>query len=125
MQVAGMDLIRIYECLCDRTRLRILALLGDGPLCVCHIQEILDEPQVKVSKHLAYLKTRGLVEAERDGNWIVYRLPSKPSHELRANLACLQDCATEEPVFKRDATKLTKLHSRLAKSDCPCAVRPS
>lgn len=118
-----MDLIRIYECLCDRTRLRILALLGDGPLCVCHIQEILGEPQVKVSKHLAYLKTRGLVVAERDANWIIYRLPAKPSRELKANLACLQDCASEEPVFKRDASKLAKLHARLAKSDCPCAVR--
>ena len=37
----GMDLIRIYECLCDATRLRILHLLTHGPLCVCHIQEIL------------------------------------------------------------------------------------
>lgn len=118
-----MDLIRIYECLCDRTRLRILALLAGGPLCVCHIQEILDEPQVKISKHLAYLKTRGLVVAERDANWIIYRLPEKPPRELKANLACLQDCASEEPVFKRDAAKLAKLHARLSKSDCPCAVR--
>jgi ArsR family transcriptional regulator len=54
--------------------LRILALLGNGPLCVCHIQEILSEPQVKVSKHLSYPKERGLVEATRESNWIVYRL---------------------------------------------------
>lgn len=120
-----MNLIRIYECLCDRTRLRILALLGDGPLCVCHIQEILAEPQVKISKHLAYLKTRGLVEAEREGNWMMYRLPAKPSRELRANLACLQDCAAEEPVFARDAAKLSKLRTRLTKSDCPCGMRIS
>jgi ArsR family transcriptional regulator len=117
------NLIRIYECLCDRTRLRILALLADGPLCVCHIQEILSEPQVKISKHLGYLKNRGLVEATREGNWIIYRLPKKPSHELRANLACLQDCASEEPVFRRDAVKLAKLRDRLATQDCPCAVR--
>jgi len=116
------NLLRIYECLCDRTRLRILALLGGGPLCVCHLQEILGEPQVKISKHLGYLKTRHLVEAEREGNWIIYRLPKKPSRELQANLACLQDCAREEPVFRRDAAKLAKLHIRLAKDDCPCAV---
>lgn len=122
MHVAGVNLIRIYECLCDRTRLRILALLGAGPLCVCHLQEILGESQVKISKHLAYLKTRGLVEAERDGNWMMYRLPAKPSRELRANLACLQDCAREEPVFARDAARLAKLRTRLSKNDCPCAM---
>jgi len=119
----GMDLIRIYECLCDRTRLRLLALLGGGPLCVCHLQEILGEPQVKVSKHLAYLKARGLVAASREGNWMVYALPAKPSRELAANLACLQDCAADDPVFRRDAAKLAKVRARLGKGDaCPCAV---
>lgn len=121
--LAGMDLVRIYECLCDRTRLRLLALLGGGPLCVCHLQEILGEPQVKVSKHLAYLKERGLVESAREGNWMVYALPAKPSRELAANLACLQDCVVEETEFRRDAAKVAKLRARLAKTEtCPCAV---
>lgn len=97
-----MDLIQIYECFCDRTRLRILHLLGAGPLCVCHFQEILGEPQVKISKHLAYLRTRGLVRAERDGNWMIYALPQQPTAELKANLKCLQDCVQSDPVFKRD-----------------------
>ncbi|MBK9991511.1 MAG: winged helix-turn-helix transcriptional regulator [Verrucomicrobia bacterium] len=118
-----MDLVRIYECLCDSTRLRILALLGGGPLCVCHIQDILGESQVKISKHLAYLKTRGLVESSREGNWMMYSIAAKPSPELKANLACLQDCSREDPVFKRDSTKLTKLRTRLAKPACPCAIR--
>lgn len=117
--------MQIYECFCDRTRLRILALLGRGPLCVCHIQEILGEPQVKISKHLSYLKTRDLVEARREGNWIIYRLPQEPSHELRTNLACLQDCTSEEGVFRRDAAKLTKLQTRLSNVACPCVVRKS
>jgi len=118
-----MDLVRIYECFCDRTRLRLLALLTGGPLCVCHLQEVLGEPQVKVSKHLAYLKERGLVAASREGNWMIYRLPAKPPRELTANLACLQDCAGEDPVFRRDAAKLARVRVRLAKEDCPCAVR--
>lgn len=104
-----MELVQIYECLCDATRLRILNLLGQGPLCVCHFQEVLDEPQVKISKHLAYLRARGLVVAERQGNWMIYELPAKPSHELAANLACLQDCATEKAVFRRDLERLRKL----------------
>jgi DNA-binding transcriptional ArsR family regulator len=60
------DLVQIYQCFCDRTRLRILNLLCKTPLCVCHFQELLHEPQVKISKHLGYLKSRGLVEANRD-----------------------------------------------------------
>ena len=115
-----MDLVQIYSCLCDRTRLRILALLGGGPLCVCHLQELLGEPQVKVSKHLRYLKRRGLVEAKRDGNWMMYRLPNKPTRELRANLACLRDCAREEVIFRHDSAKLAKLRVRLAKLDAGC-----
>jgi ArsR family transcriptional regulator len=104
-----MELLRIYECLCDRTRLRLLNLLAQGPLCVCHFQEILREPQVKISKHLAYLRQRGLVKVERRGKWMVYELPGKPSRELKANLACLQDCAQEEAVFRRDVERLGKL----------------
>jgi ArsR family transcriptional regulator len=117
------ELIGIYECFCDRTRLRILHLLGLGPLCVCHLQAVLGEPQVKVSKHLAYLKSRGLVEASRQANWMIYRLPGKAPRELTANLACLQDCAGEDPIFRRDVAKLRQVRARLAKADGPCALR--
>jgi ArsR family transcriptional regulator len=117
-----MKLVQIYECLCDPTRLRLLHVLAQGPLCVCHFQEILDEPQVKISKHLAYLRARGLVEVERSGNWMVYELPARPSRELKANLACLQDCAQEDPVFKRDLARLKKLASKFAEtSPCGCS----
>ena len=104
-----MELIQIYECLCAATRLRLLHILAQGPLCVCHFQEILREPQVKISKHLAYLRARGLVEGKREGNWMVYSLPAKPSAELKRNLACLQDCAREEAAFQKDLARLKKL----------------
>jgi ArsR family transcriptional regulator len=109
-----MDLVSIYECLCDVTRLRLLNLLAHGPLCVCHFQEVMREPQVKISKHLAYLRERGLVTVTRQGNWMVYALPAKPDRELRANLACLQDCAQENPVFKRDLARLRKIEPSCA-----------
>lgn len=117
-----MDLIEIYECFCDRTRLRILNLLLRGPLCVCHIQEVLREPQVKVSKHLSYLKTHGLVEVRREGNWRIYRLVAKPTRALKANLACLQDCATEDKIFRRDAEKLKVLQSNLDGVNAVCCT---
>jgi ArsR family transcriptional regulator, arsenate/arsenite/antimonite-responsive transcriptional repressor len=118
-----MELAKIYEGFCDTTRLRLLHVLGQGPLCVCHFQEILDEPQVKISKHLAYLRKRGLVEVEREGNWMVYSLPKKPSRELKANLACLQDCAREHSHFRKDLARLKKLGSHLAQTGpaaCAC-----
>ncbi len=105
----GVDLVEIYQCLCDRTRLRILHLLLQGPLCVCHFQDVMREPQVKISKHLGYLRTRGMVEAERRGQWVVYSLPGKPSRELKSNLACLQDCAAGDAQFRQDLARLRKL----------------
>ena len=117
-----MKLVQIYACLCDPTRLRLLHVLAQGPLCVCHFQETLNEPQVKISKHLAYLRERGLVEVERAGNWMVYALPARPSRELKANLACLQDCAQEDPVFKRDLSRLKKLAPKFAETS-PCGCR--
>jgi ArsR family transcriptional regulator len=112
-----MDLIQIYECFCDRTRLRILHLLAQTPLCVCHFQEILNEPQVKISKHLGYLKEREMVMAERQQNWMIYSLPRKPAPELEANLKCLQDCVLSDPVFRRDLKALAKLRATCCEPD--------
>jgi len=124
-------LISIYRCLCDETRLRILHLLAARPLCVCHLQEILGESQVKISKHLAYLKGQGMVESRRDRNWMIYSLPRIKSRELTANLRCLQDCVGTEPVFKKDARRLAGLEldcrplkttttKRFSSSSCAC-----
>jgi ArsR family transcriptional regulator, arsenate/arsenite/antimonite-responsive transcriptional repressor len=115
-----MDLIQIYQCFCDRTRLRILHLLTKSSLCVCHFQDILGEPQVKISKHLAYLRGRGMVITKREQNWIIYSLPARRADELERNLECLHDCVQTDPVFKRDMAKLSNLQrnvvSRVASS---------
>jgi ArsR family transcriptional regulator, arsenate/arsenite/antimonite-responsive transcriptional repressor len=107
-----MELVQIYQCFCDPTRLRILHLLTQTSLCVCHFQEVLDEPQVKISKHLAYLRARDLVETKRSGNWIIYSLPSRRSAELELNLQCLQDCTVTDPVFRKDLQRLTRLQAK-------------
>lgn len=115
-----MSLIQIYQCFCDSTRLRILSLLNEGELCVCHFQEVLGEPQVKVSKHLAYLRKRGLVTARKEANWVIYALPRKLSAELSANLACLQDCVREDPLFRRDLERLGQLASTISENSPVC-----
>jgi len=104
-----MEMVQIYQCLCDVTRLRILHLLGGGPLCVCHLQEILKLPQTKVSQHLAYLRKHGMVECRRAGTWMVYRLPSRAPAALVRHLQCLQDCAQTDPRMKADRKALAKM----------------
>ena len=104
-----MRLLAIYQCLCDETRLRILHLLTQGPLCVCHFQTILRSPQVAISKHLAYLRAHGLVTARRHGKWMIYHLPKTVTAELDLQLGCLQDCVQSHPVFREDLKRLKKV----------------
>jgi ArsR family transcriptional regulator len=101
-----MKLIAIYRCLCDESRLRILHLLRQQPLCVCQLQVALQLPQVAVSKHLAYLRRHGLVVARRQGRWMHYRLPARRPRELDLQLQCLQDCLQTHGVFRKDLQRL-------------------
>ena len=118
-----MDLVSVYKCLCDLTRLRILHLLGRRPLCVCFMQDILREPQVKISKHLRYLRDHGMVVAERRANWIIYRLPDSPNPVLVENLRCLQDLIREQKVFQMDLERLGQIDA--SEVCAPKAVKES
>jgi ArsR family transcriptional regulator, arsenate/arsenite/antimonite-responsive transcriptional repressor len=109
-----MDLINIYHCFCDSTRLRILNLLMEGPLCVCHLTEILEVPQPKVSRHLKALRDAGALETERCCNWTICHLPKTPNAVLEANLKCLQDVRGEEAVFHLDLKKRAAMLKRIA-----------
>lgn len=117
--IQRMKLLRIYDCLCDATRLRLLNLLAVRSLCVCHIEAILRLPQARISRHLAYLRRNGMVVAEERGNWRIYALVSPSPAALTANLACLQDAQATEPILRRDRMRLEELS---AKIDCDCAT---
>lgn len=117
---ARVNLVQIYECLCDETRLRILHLLTHAPLCVCHFQSALREPQVKISKHLNYLRSRGLVESRQHQNWRIYKLPDERSYELEKQLQCLQDCIRESELFRGDLKRLRGVTSAAAAIATQC-----
>ncbi len=104
-----MKLIEIYKCLGEETRLRLLHLLAQGPLCVCHFQTVLEAPQVAISKHLAYLRERGLVVAQRYEQWMIYRLPAPVPAELDWQLRCLKACARAYPEFRADLKRLKRV----------------
>src|SRR4051794_36142777 len=121
-----MSLVLIYRCLCDETRLRILHLLTHTPLCVCHFQSVLDEPQVKISKHLRYLKAHGMVESKQHHNWRIYQLPERRGFKLEAHMKCLQDCIRESKLFQGDLTRLKAVTSEASEIVSQCTkVKPS
>jgi ArsR family transcriptional regulator, arsenate/arsenite/antimonite-responsive transcriptional repressor len=117
----AVDLTRIFDCLCDETRLRMVALLLEGPLCVCHFQEILEISQVKSSRHLAYLRQHGLVEVTKNANWRIYRIPEKIDPLLAHQLDCLRESVRQVPELKRDRKARKRIESDIATSTACCA----
>ena len=63
-----------FKAFADPIRLRMLGLLAGGEVCVCNIHECLGIPQPTASRHLAYLRKKGLVRTRKDGLWVHYRL---------------------------------------------------
>ena len=97
---------RMFRAFSDRTRLRILHLLAGGELCVCDLVRVLDVPQPKVSRHLAYLRKAGLVTARKDKNWSYYTLaPARTGFHKRL-LACLDSCFRDVPELGEDRARL-------------------
>jgi len=68
------DLSTVFKALSDETRLRILKLLEEGELCVCHVVAAFDMSQSRVSFHLGVLKAAGLLKDRKDGKWMHYRI---------------------------------------------------
>jgi ArsR family transcriptional regulator len=83
---------RTFKALADQTRLRIIALLSGGEVCVCDIQAALGIPQPRTSRHLAYLRRVGLVADRKDGLWVHYRLANPEDPVLQALLSGALHC---------------------------------
>src|ERR1039458_4761122 len=99
---------RFFQALGDTTRLRLLNLMGEQEICVCYFVELLEQAQPKISRHLAYLRRAGIVEARRDGKWMHYRMGMPPnigaSQVLPQTLAWLK----EERAMQEDRARLSK-----------------
>jgi len=68
---------KVYKALSNRLRLKILALLNEQDLCVCLLKEILKTEDSKLSYHISVLKDEGLIQGERNTNFVIYRLTEK------------------------------------------------
>ena len=105
---------RFYMALADRTRLRLIAMMASGEVCVQEFTHAAGGSQPKISRHLAYLRNSGLVRTRRDGKWIYYSL-NWPADEtaraaLRSAIDWINDAgpgeaivrSTKAPVFVPD-----------------------
>ena len=71
----------VFKSLADETRVRAILLIAEqGELCVCELMCALDDSQPKISRHLAQLRSNGLLLDRRQGQWVYYRLnPALPA----------------------------------------------
>ena len=83
---------QLFKAMADQTRLRILALLAGGEVCVCDIHETLGIPQPRASRHLAYLRRTGLVLDRKEGLWVYYRLADPDDPVLQTLLSAVVHC---------------------------------
>jgi len=107
-----------FKALADETRLRILALLTRGELCVCDMVAVLELPQSTVSRHLSYLKNAGLVTDRRQGLWVHYKLNPAGSSSQGALLSGLPQKLAGLSQAGEDLKKLKRHLRTKTKSAC-------
>ena len=122
------ELEHVFKALADRTRLRILALLGNNEVCVCHIHDSLGLPQPTVSRHLAYLRRSGLVAARRDGVWMHYQVSRSLSPLVRGIVGSAVEALRRVPDTTLDRKQFQRSFGQLYVLDAPsggacCAPR--
>ena len=98
-----------FRALADRTRLRLINLLGADEVCVCFFVEILKTNQPKISRHLAYLRRSGIVGARRDGQWIHYRIVKPADPDAERILTDVVAWLANDPEMQRDRQRLVKI----------------
>ena len=99
---------RFFQALGDNTRLRLLNLMGEQEICVCYFVEILGQLQPKISRHLAYLRSAGIVAVRREGKWMHYRMVMPPDIGATQILKQTLEWLKEDKVMQADRAKLSK-----------------
>ena len=122
------ELENLFKALADKTRLRILALLGNNEVCVCHIHDSLGLPQPTVSRHLAYLRKSGLVATRRDGVWMHYQVSRSLSPVIQGVVSAAVEALQQLPATTQDRKQFQRSFGQLYVFDAPaggacCAPR--
>ena len=99
----------LFRALAEPTRLRLLLLLCEGEICVCHLVGTLELSQPLISKHLSALRRAGLVLSRKEGLWRHYSLAAATRGSHARLLGCLDEIAREHPEAERDRKRLAKV----------------
>jgi ArsR family transcriptional regulator, arsenate/arsenite/antimonite-responsive transcriptional repressor len=100
---------QLFKALGDETRLRIVALLSHGELCVCHVHAALELSQPNASRQLGILRTAGVVDSRRKGNWIYYRIVEQQDADRRRLLKSIMAGFAKRDVLRRDVERLVQV----------------
>lgn len=102
---------RLFACLSDDIRLACMLLAHrHGELCVCELVAAIDDSQPKISRHLAQLRNCSLLQDQRQGQWVYYRLhPDLPSW---ARAVLDQAAAAEADALREMSQRLTGMSNR-------------
>ena len=103
------DMEMLFRALADRTRLRLINLMSGGEICVCFFVEVLGNNQPKISRHLAYLKRAGIVEARREGKWMHYRISTPTDSHAAGVLSDVQAWLAQDKEMQRDRARLMRV----------------
>lgn len=112
----------VFKCLADDNRVRMMLLIArEGELCVCELTCALNESQPKVSRHLAQLRTCGLLSDRRQGQWVYYRLhPNLPDWVHQVLTVVLE---SNGHWLSPDAKRLEEMGDRPERAAACCPVR--
>jgi len=99
----------LFRALADRTRLRLINLMGEDEVCVCFFVEVLKTNQPKISRHLAYLRRAGVVAARREGKWMHYRIVEPPDAHAANIFKEVRTWLENEPSMQRDRMRLARI----------------
>lgn len=99
----------LFKALADRTRLRLINLIGEDEVCVCFFVEVLKTNQPKISRHLAYLRRAGVVSSRREGKWIHYRVVEPPDPHAANIFREVRSWLKSDPVMQSDSARLKRI----------------
>jgi ArsR family transcriptional regulator, arsenate/arsenite/antimonite-responsive transcriptional repressor len=103
-----LDLARLFAALADPTRLRLLNLMAGREVCVCYFVAILQQAQPKISRHLAYLRSAGIVSARREGKWMHYRIRWPEDAAAGSILTAVLHSLEESAEMQTDRSRLER-----------------
>jgi len=102
------DLVLAAKALADPTRVRVLAALHEGELCVCELCDALDITQSTLSTHLQVIREADLVQTRKEGKWVYYALKPEAKRLLNGVFDFFADGLEADKLLCRDAGRLQK-----------------